>query len=51
MRSLQEIDKEIETTTNKIMVKKEKLKELDSHLQALLQEKVRTASTLLEGKM
>ncbi|MCU7667424.1 hypothetical protein [Bacillus thuringiensis] len=51
MRSLQEIDNEIETTTNEIMVKKSKLKELDNHLQALLQEKIKTASTLLEGKM
>ncbi|WP_180229148.1 hypothetical protein [Bacillus thuringiensis] len=51
MRSLQEIDKEIETTTNEIMVKKEKLKELDNYLQALLQEKMETAAQLLEGKM
>ncbi|MDA1675286.1 hypothetical protein [Bacillus cereus group sp. TH152-1LC] len=51
MRSIKEIDEEIETTTEDIRVKKEKVKELDKKLLALLQEKSKTAEKLLEGKM
>ncbi|GAB6440958.1 hypothetical protein bcgnr5369_03140 [Bacillus cereus] len=51
MRSIKEIDKEIETTTEDIRVKKEKVKELDKKLLALLQEKSKTVEKLLEEKM
>ncbi|WP_176543777.1 hypothetical protein [Bacillus cereus] len=51
MRSIKEIDKEIEITTEDIRVKKEKVKELDKKLLALLQEKSKTVEKLLEGKM
>ncbi|MGX5608965.1 hypothetical protein ACWKTZ_21580 [Bacillus cereus] len=51
MRSIKEIDKEIETTTEDIRIKKEKVKELDKKLLALLQEKSKTVEKLLEGKM